>query len=134
MKDRLAAARERHAQRETRAAERRDEIELEALELCDRLEQETAGKLGVDFAVHATPFGVFAVKLVPAASAIYKRFVTKTETTPEDAEEFVRPCLAFPEEKKFLEVLVERPALAAELALKLVKLFGAQEEKTRGKF
>ncbi len=127
----LAAARQRAEERAAARKVEEERLELEVLELEERLERELGAK-GVMYEVLATSEGPVAVKL--GESVLHTRFTaTQPKTTDADVYNFVAPCVAHPSVEKFTEIIGRRPGVAWDAALLLQRLFHAKSEVLAGK-
>lgn len=130
LKERLAAARAKQELREAAQERHREKLELEALDLEERLETELEGPRGVAFAIHSTVEGTFAVKLGPAI--LHKRF-RESKMKESDVHDFVTPCIAHPAREQWLEIAARRPGIVVDIANKLADLYAAKTEDHAGK-
>ncbi len=126
----LEAARERKAKRDEVAAKALDALELEALELEEKY-TEAGQVLGIDFAIHTTMVGNFAVRKPDFLVA--KKFADAEKKSVEEVVQFVAPCVMFPEQMTARAVFLEHAGIAWALAKPIMQLYEADAGKKAGK-
>lgn len=141
LEKRLAAARERKADRD-KEAEKADKLrELERLELEERFAKEV-GPLGEKFTlVDAGARGTIA--LVLGLNVLHKQFNasiddnqkkgSKTGVTEENCNKFVRPCVKHPSLEEFKSIVEDHPGVLYTCAGALGALYDANLALARGK-
>lgn len=123
-------------------AKQREAVEIEILELEERLESEL-GERGkafeiVDCSSHGE--GIIAVKLGP--SILHKAFmnhlakVSEEKCAPHEAmvDAYVTPCLVQPSVDVYRAIVARRPVIADRVSNALATLFGVRLENERKKF
>lgn len=130
VKDRLKAAREEKAKREATAHSAAEARELATLELESKLSAEL-GERGVHFEIVETVEGPVAVKLGEAV--LHQRF-QNSKVTETDIHDYVFPCVVYPTQPAYLELVGRRPVIAVRCANALAGLFGAKAADAEGKF
>jgi hypothetical protein len=139
------ATREELQARITAAAKAKADLEagydvedLERKVVLDELEVKLAkeiGRRGEAFElVDGGPEGPIALKLGEAV--LYKKYkaaVAREKDTDEDLMAFVAPCVVVPEAARFHEIVFARKHLLTKCGDALLKLYGAWEDKSRGK-
>lgn len=132
--DELAAERDKRDKARSDSGKKRQRLIME-LEL--RFEDELGGGLGVAFAMVQTPESPIVVKLGQAI--LFKRFVSskkdkQTGDLPmETIEQFVQPCIVFPDLPTYEAIVDKHKGVPYLLANKLAALYQGDEEGAGGK-
>lgn len=124
----LAALRAAKALRDNEAKEAREQVEIEALILEEKLSKEL-GPIGDKFEIELTPEGPFAVKL---GDPKHFKALEESNVTWEDKYAFVAAQLVDVSEAKMV-VLMERRGLVVRLCDALIRLHRAQLSGSLGK-
>lgn len=128
--ERLMVLEERRAER-VRKRDAKDAIrEAAELEVLEELEDEH-GELGKKIARIQTPGGMLVVKR--GLPLLFTRF-RKSKVTDTDCEQFVIPCLVYPERECAKKLLQEFPGALVSAANKLSELYGVSKEEEAGKY
>jgi hypothetical protein len=130
LNERLADARKAKEAIQAAAAERAKELELEALELEERLTRELGGPMGVQFAIEIVPEGCIAVKL--GASGLYKRFQSGSLSF-EEQYEFIVDQLVYPTRERADQIMGARRGVVTRLSDALIRLHRGDIEALQGK-
>lgn len=133
-----AAALEPHEQERAKRAELaayRRSVEAKEYALRDAPEIAAAeaehGPIGERIAVIETDLGAIVIKR--PEPVVFKRFQDKGSTKTDDLLALVRPCLVYPDAKRFGEILDALPATLSRLADEAVTLAGLRTKEAAGK-
>lgn len=131
--ERLAAAREVKAKKEAALARERELAELERLELEERFERETGGKLGREFAiVDFSDLGEGHVVVRLGADVLWNTFsASKMDVADKDA--FVVPCVVHPSKDQYRTIVNRRAFIADRCCAALATLYGVEDKAKSGK-
>lgn len=130
--DRLEELMKQKAEREKTRAAAKAARAVEELELEARFDSEL-GPRGSQFEIVDSGDlgeGFLVVKL--GEEVLWKRFIA-SKMTSDDANNLVRPCVAYPAKEKYDEITARRSALVTRCANALATLYGVQTEVSAGK-
>lgn len=129
-KAKLAELRLRQQEREIAEDAHRETLELEELELEERLISEGYGKRGVGFDIAVTSVGCVAVR--KPDYTIAKKF-NAGDKTDEDVASFVIPCLLHPKSDKLGNLFLDHGGIAWRCAQLLLQMYEAKRVERSGK-
>lgn len=136
VEQRLALARERKAKREAVREEDDARIELQVLELEEKLEADGKGSAGRDFVVFGTDEGPVALRCGERILWMgFQKAKPDENGNPRhgDIVNFIVPCLLAPSREDFLAMIERRAGLALVCANRLVRLYQAGAVDRAGK-
>lgn len=134
LNEKLSKAQDAKVQRDEAHAFELKKRQLAMLEVEAQLTESQGGAVGEEFAlVDGGVAGPIGFRL--GENVLHKRFMAAIEKgiTPEACDQFVRPCVIYPDKTTFGALVEKRPGLLYDCANALTKIYGKNEAAERSK-